>query len=187
MGDSGGDIDFQLYRYTPSFAAAVVFIVLFFLTTLYHICQLVKSRSWYFIAFVMGGIRKLLNLSIMPQFLFFGDSPQAYHADPSDPKVQIIGYIARAMAHTNTKSVPIYAIQIILILLAPPLYAASIYMVLGRLILHLRAQLYSVVPLKWMTGIFVTGDVIAFLMQAAGMSHMFRVAWCILPQDIAWY
>ena len=27
------------------------------------------------------------------------------------------------------------------------------------------------VPLKWMTGIFVTGDVIAFVMQAAGMSR----------------
>ncbi|KAJ5693607.1 hypothetical protein N7536_004019 [Penicillium majusculum] len=146
MGDTGRDTDFQLYRYTPSFAAAVIFIISFFLTTMYHICQLMKSRSWYFIAFVMGGI------------------------------FQIIGYIARAVAHTNTKSVPIYVIQTILILLAPPLYAASIYMVLGRLILHLRAESYSLVPLKWMTSIFVTGDVIAFLMQAAGMSHRFRVA-----------
>jgi len=67
--------------------------------------------------------------------------------------------------------VPIYSIQTILILLAPPLYAASIYMVLGRLILHLRAENYSIVPLKWMTGIFVTGDVIAFVMQAAGTSY----------------
>jgi hypothetical protein len=42
-------------------------------------------------------------------------------------------------------------------------------MVLGRLILYLRAENFSIVPLKWMTGIFVTGDVIAFVMQAAGM------------------
>lgn len=60
----------------------------------------------------------------------------------------MIGYIARAMAHASTKSVPIYAIQTIFILLAPPLYTASIYMVLGRLILHLRAERYSIVPLK---------------------------------------
>lgn len=45
-------------------------------------------------------------------------------------------------------------------------------MVLGRLILHLRAETYSMVPLKWMTGIFVTGDVVAFVMQAAGTSHI---------------
>lgn len=82
--------------------------------------------------------------------------------------VQIIGYIARAKSHSDTESVPIYSIQTILILLAPPLYAASIYMVLGRLVIHLRSENLSVVPLKWMTGIFVTGDVVAFIMQAAG-------------------
>ncbi|KAJ5691897.1 hypothetical protein N7462_001320 [Penicillium macrosclerotiorum] len=138
MSTSGEHVAFQLYRYTPSLPAAVIFAVLFILTTVYHIYQLAKSRSWYFVAFVLGGV------------------------------FQIIGYIARAAAHTNTKSVPIYSIQTILILLAPPLYAASIYMVLGRLVRHLRAESYSMVPLKWMTSIFVTGDVIAFLMQAAG-------------------
>ncbi|KAJ5203147.1 hypothetical protein N7449_005226 [Penicillium cf. viridicatum] len=138
MSDSSQHIDFKLYRYTPSIAAAAIFVALFIITTVLHLWQLIKSRSWCFIAFVLGGI------------------------------FQIIGYIARALSHANTESVPIYSIQTILILLAPPLYAASIYMVLGRLILHLRAESYSMVPLKWMTGIFVTGDVVAFVMQAAG-------------------
>jgi hypothetical protein len=60
-------------------------------------------------------------------------------------------------------------VQTILILLAPPLYAASIYMVLGRLVAFLRAEKLSIVSVRWMTKIFVTGDVIAFVMQAAGM------------------
>lgn len=55
-----------------------------------------------------------------------------------------------------------------MILLAPPLYAASIYMTLGRLVGYLNAEYLSVVPVRWLTPIFVTGDVIAFLMQAAG-------------------
>jgi hypothetical protein len=59
-------------------------------------------------------------------------------------------------------------VQTILILLAPPLYAASIYMVLGRLVVYLQAERLSMVSVKWMTKIFVTGDVIAFIMQAAG-------------------
>lgn len=63
MTESGGKVDFQLYRYIPSVAAAVIFIVLFVLTTLYHIYQLTKSRSWYFIAFVLGGICKSLSVS----------------------------------------------------------------------------------------------------------------------------
>lgn len=41
-------------------------------------------------------------------------------------------------------------------------------MVLGRIISYVHAEHFSLVPLKWMTGIFVVGDVIAFVMQAAG-------------------
>jgi RTA1 like protein. len=43
-------------------------------------------------------------------------------------------------------------------------------MVLGRLITYLRAERFSLVSVTWMTKIFVTGDVIAFVMQAAGTS-----------------
>ena len=82
--------------------------------------------------------------------------------------VEIIGYIARIKAHSNTKSVPIYSIQTILILLAPALFAASIYMVLGRLIIALGAERLSPIHLKWITKIFVCGDVVAFLGQAVG-------------------
>ena len=56
MSDGSGQIDFQLYRYTPNLAAAAIFIVLFTLTTIYHTYQLIKTRAWYFIAFVLGGI-----------------------------------------------------------------------------------------------------------------------------------
>ncbi|GIJ81638.1 hypothetical protein Asppvi_000137 [Aspergillus pseudoviridinutans] len=135
---SDGQIGFKLYRYTPSTAAAALFVALFLLTTIYHVYQLSRARALYFIAFVVGG--------------FF----------------QIIGYICRILAHNHKESVPIYSVQTILILLAPPLYAASIYMVLGRLITYLRAERLSLVSVRWMTKIFVTGDVIAFIMQAAG-------------------
>jgi hypothetical protein len=53
-------------------------------------------------------------------------------------------------------------------LLAPTLYAASIYMVLGRLVAYLNAENLSLVPVKWMTKIFVAGDVLSFMMQSAG-------------------
>ncbi|KAL4977916.1 RTA1 like protein [Aspergillus desertorum] len=131
-------IEFKLYRYTPSRAAAALFVALFSLTTLYHVSQLWRRRAWYFIAFVVGGL------------------------------FQIIGYICRIVAHDAKENIPIYSIQTILILLAPPLYAASIYMVLGRLIRFLHAEKLSLVSVRWMTKIFVTGDVIAFVMQAAG-------------------
>lgn len=58
MSDSSQHIDFKLYRYTPSVAAAAIFIALFIITTALHVWQLIKSRSWYFVAFVLGGIRE---------------------------------------------------------------------------------------------------------------------------------
>lgn len=58
--------------------------------------------------------------------------------------------------------------QSLLILLGPALFAASIYMILGRLIHGLRADSYSLVPLRWLTKVFVVGDVVSFLCQATG-------------------
>lgn len=58
--------------------------------------------------------------------------------------------------------------QAIMILVAPALYAASIYMILGRLIRTVKAEHLSLVPVDWVTRIFVTGDVVAFTLQAGG-------------------
>lgn len=53
-------IDFQLYRYVPSRAAAILFLVLFIITTAYHIYQVVRMRSWYMLVFVTGGVCEYL-------------------------------------------------------------------------------------------------------------------------------
>ncbi|KAL5000856.1 RTA1 like protein-domain-containing protein [Aspergillus recurvatus] len=130
--------DNSIYGYNPSIPAAAIFIVLFGISTGYHLHQLIKARALYFIPFVVGGV------------------------------FQILGYLFRILSHNHTNSIPLYALQTVLILLAPALYAASIYMVLGRLIVHLDAQEHSLVRVKWMTKIFVAGDVISFLMQCGG-------------------
>lgn len=72
------------------------------------------------------------------------------------------------MSHFNTNSVPAYSIQAILILVAPALYAASIYMILGRVVRVLQASHLSIVPVRHLTKIFVAGDVASFTLQAAG-------------------
>jgi hypothetical protein len=59
-------------------------------------------------------------------------------------------------------------VQAIPILVAPTLYAASIYIILGRLIRTVRAEHLSLIPAKWVTRSFVTGDVAAFSLQAGG-------------------
>lgn len=61
-----------------------------------------------------------------------------------------------------------YIMQTLLLLLGPALFAASIYMILGRIILLTSGENYSVVRRTWLTKIFVGGDVLCFLMQGAG-------------------
>jgi hypothetical protein len=58
--------------------------------------------------------------------------------------------------------------QSLLILVAPALFAASIYIILGRIILLVDGERYSLVRLKWLTKMFVTGDVFSFMLQGAG-------------------
>ncbi|CAI7567830.1 unnamed protein product [Penicillium pancosmium] len=55
-----------------------------------------------------------------------------------------------------------------LLLLAPALFAASIYMLLGRIILVLHAESHALLRRRWLTKIFVTGDLLSFVMQGAG-------------------
>lgn len=48
-------VEFKLYRYDPSMAAAVLFIILFLLITAIHSYQMFRTRVWIFIPFVIGG------------------------------------------------------------------------------------------------------------------------------------
>jgi hypothetical protein len=51
------EIDFQLFRYDPSLAAAVLFTVLFALVTVLHTYQYFVTKCWFYSAFVFGGWR----------------------------------------------------------------------------------------------------------------------------------
>ena len=86
--------------------------------------------------------------------------------------VELIGYIARAIASRQSPNWTLgpFIVNSILVLVAPALFAASIYMLLGRIILLTGGEQYSTVRRRWLTKIFVGGDVLSFLMQSSGMS-----------------
>ncbi|KAH7075849.1 putative RTM1-like protein [Paraphoma chrysanthemicola] len=140
MAEDGENIDFKLFRYNPSMAAAVIFIILFLLISTLHLYQMVRTRAWIFIPFVLGG--------------FF----------------QFVGYVGRAVSASESPNwtVGAYSASTILLLVAPALYAASIYMMLGRIILVTDGEHHSIIRKRWLTKIFVAGDVMSFLLQGAG-------------------
>lgn len=152
------------YYYAPSTAAATIFTVLFGLSSLTHCYQLVRTRTWFMIPFLIGGLSKITHKStrlIRAQSLIFFNY-----------LVETIGYIGRLLSSLETPDFTRgpYIMQSTLILIAPAFLAASIYMTLGRVIHMLHAEESSLIKLKWLTKIFVTGDVLSFLMQASGKS-----------------
>lgn len=129
---------FVLYRYHPSLVAAIIFIALFAITTIIHIVQAVRSRARFLIPFIIGGI------------------------------FEIVGYAGRAQSSQDQWNLGAFIQQSILLLVAPALFAATIYMTLGRIILLVGGEKYSVVKKRYLTKIFVAGDIFSFLLQSAG-------------------
>lgn len=82
--------------------------------------------------------------------------------------VELVGYCGRIWSHFNDTAIGGFVMQAILILVAPALFAASIYMILGRLSRTLNAEHHSMIPVKWLTRAFVTADVFSFTLQAGG-------------------
>lgn len=94
--------------------------------------------------------------------------PVGWLISPAWRAVEIAGYGARAVAEDKTDQLGPYVAQSILLLVAPALYAASIYMALGRLMRSVQAERHSLVPVRWLTRAFVAGDVLSFLIQSTG-------------------
>lgn len=47
--------DYKYYKYDPSLTAGIIATVLFGLSTAAHLAQMIATRTWYFIPFVIGG------------------------------------------------------------------------------------------------------------------------------------
>ena len=82
--------------------------------------------------------------------------------------MEACGYGGRIWSHFDPTGIPGFIIQALLILISPALFAASIYMVLGRIIALVGGDDHSLIPLKWLTKLFVIGDCISFFVQAMG-------------------
>jgi len=130
--------DYVLWPYTPTVAAGAIAAMVFFLLTGLHAWRLIQNRTWFCIPFVVGGF------------------------------CEAIGYAARAAAHNDTDSITPYIMQSSLILIAPILFAASVYMILGRLIRRTDSVSYCMIRAKWVTKIFLAGDLFCAMIQGSG-------------------
>lgn len=93
--------------------------------------------------------------------------------------VEAVGYAARAYSSKQTPDWTLmpYIMQSLLILLGPAFFAASIYMLLGRIILLLDAEQHSLIPTKWLTKLFLLGDILSIFGQGGGQSLSLTSWW----------
>ncbi|PTD08479.1 Protein RTA1 [Fusarium culmorum] len=84
--------------------------------------------------------------------------------------VELVGYAARCKSANETPDWTLgpYIIQSIFLLVAPALFAATVYMELGRIVEMIDGEGRVMISKKWMTKIFVTGDILSFFLQGGG-------------------
>lgn len=99
--------------------------------------------------------------------------------------VQFVGYAARAASSNSTGKLMPFVMQQNNILLAPVLYAASIYMTLGRVIRQLDGDRHSIVRPTWLTKIFLAGDFTALAIQGSAAGLMVVAEYAKLAQGLA--
>jgi hypothetical protein len=95
-----------------------------------------------------------------------------------------VGYIARYISAKSPLELGPYIIQSLFIILPPSLYAATIYMIYGRIVNFVHSPDASMIRPDRVTKIFVFGDVISFFMQAGGGGMMAQPDMANLGQKI---
>ncbi|ORY78591.1 RTA1 like protein-domain-containing protein [Protomyces lactucae-debilis] len=132
------DVINNFYHYVPSRVAGLAFLALFAITCLCHVFYLFRLRATYFIPMILGCI------------------------------LEAADYYGRSWSHENKTKVEPFIMQLLLLLVAPPVMAASIYMSLGRIMTAMDVKKQALVAPRRLTTIFVLNDVFCFLLQLGG-------------------
>ncbi|UNI18311.1 hypothetical protein JDV02_004585 [Purpureocillium takamizusanense] len=141
-----GDMDTPIiiYGYTPSLGLAIFAVIWFLLFLVIHTFRTIRSRSWWFIPFVIG------------------------------ISFEIVGYIARCLsAKVDPYHLIYYILNYFFIITAPVLMAASIYTILYVLVMRLGRS-YSLLPPKVILWFFIVSDAVATIVQITGASLVGR-------------
>ncbi|KAI4728738.1 hypothetical protein E4T49_03520 [Aureobasidium sp. EXF-10728] len=137
--NNGTVIGADYYAYTPSVTAGWAFVGLFGVSTVLHLGFMFRGKSVFFIPLIIGGI------------------------------METFGYYGRAWAGSDPHNFGAWALQAFLIICAPPMISATVYMSLGRTIRALEARENALMSPRATTPLFVIGDLIAFISQLAGV------------------
>ncbi|RYP72649.1 hypothetical protein DL770_007936 [Monosporascus sp. CRB-9-2] len=151
--------DWSVWLYEPSLALAIVGTVVYTLAFAWITYLTVfKHRAWYLICVPIGGA------------------------------LEVVGYALRSYSTQHHQDIGIFATSTSLIVLAPVFVAAGNYLLIGRLIravLPLSRHRIFKVPVRFLTRIYVTFDIICLMVQSSGSSLASAYSWVGPTADIA--
>lgn len=101
---SSHELDFNIYGYDPSLVAGVIFLVCFGLATLIQAGRVYRSRIWWLVVLVLGGV------------------------------TEILGWVGRTWSARNVYSLDAFLLQQCCLVLAPCFFSATVYGLLGMII-----------------------------------------------------
>ncbi|KIW16868.1 hypothetical protein PV08_04058 [Exophiala spinifera] len=133
------------FNYDPSFAASVIFLVLFAIAAAINIFQFFRHRAWFW---------WVMNFAVL---------------------MELVGYIFRTISIKHLFNKSDFIVQTVMILVAPAVMAAALYMSFGRVTLWVVPKEYQTVRHLWVpprrvTLVFVGFDVLSFFVQVVGGS-----------------
>ncbi|RYP40004.1 hypothetical protein DL767_001938 [Monosporascus sp. MG133] len=145
------------YEYRPNKPAGYAFMALFALATAAHLLYLIPLRAWSFIPFILGGIS------------------------------EVFGYYGRALSSDAPNKVGPWIQQNLLLLLAPPLLAATVYMSLARIAIAIGARHNLLISPRLLTPLCVLIDLgclatqlIGAVLPASGDPHAIELSKLII-------
>ncbi|ETI26129.1 hypothetical protein G647_02906 [Cladophialophora carrionii CBS 160.54] len=149
---SSDDLDLNLYFYSPSTAAAVVFSVLYATLALWHgYINFISTRRH-----AAGGQKHKYTIPLFVACV-----------------ISTAGWAVRIASINNVSSIPLYAVSASYIVISPIFVCATLYLLLTRLIRWSLPsggdlQIFLGISPRWIGRIFITSDVFSFLTQCSG-------------------
>ncbi|KAJ4986602.1 rta1 domain-containing protein [Stagonosporopsis vannaccii] len=131
-------LQFTVYGYEPDLAANAFFVGCFGLAVIIQLTFGIKYKTWSYMTVVSLGCL-----------------------------AECIGYIGRLMLHKNPWNHTGFKIQIVLLVFAPALLAAGIYLSLKHTVIQFGAEWSRFRP-GWYTYIFVACDIVSLTLQTVG-------------------
>ncbi|PVH72811.1 RTA1-domain-containing protein [Cadophora sp. DSE1049] len=131
--------------YEPQLAPAIVFGILYTVAFAVTTYQFFKYKTWFWICMVVGAL------------------------------MEAIGYVGHIFSVAEEGDKGLYILQFVMIFIAPAVMAAACYMAMGRIALYAAPKEYQTVkhlwiPPRYMTPLFMTCDIGAFVTQVMGGS-----------------